>query len=159
MPAVFPSWFNSRLVSSLTGRVRKSLTAHWLIMLPTKKHFNVGRADVQRMRSPGQSSRVIDKQPPPVNAPKFVATLFTRAIAGKKMHKWYLRLPWQNEMACRSAGRERRWECGGGGGRRWWIVQLPAGGKGLINGRPLGKTHQLWAAISTNTKRELLSLL
>lgn len=31
--------------------------------------------------------------------------------------------------------------------------------KGLINGGPLGKTHQLWGEISTNTKRKWLSLL
>lgn len=115
MPAVFPSWFNSRPVSSLTGRVRKSLTAHWLIMLPMKRHFNVGRADVRRLRSPGRSSWVIDKQP--VNAPKFAATSVAGAIAGKEMHKWYLRLRWQNEMVYCSVGWERQWECGGGGGR------------------------------------------
>lgn len=91
MSAAFLSWSNSRPVSSLTGRMRKSLTAQWFIVSPTKRYFIVGRVDVEWLRSLSQSSRVIDKQPLRVNAP-ICANIIHSTYHCRKMHKWYLRL-------------------------------------------------------------------
>lgn len=53
MPAVFPSWFNSRPVSSLTGTVRKSFNASLINYVAYKGAFQRrpgGRAETALSR-------------------------------------------------------------------------------------------------------------